>query len=68
MGNIKVDKELCKACGLCVFVCPKKVIELDGKEINKRGFHPAKQCGKDCIACSACAVICPEAAIEVTKE
>lgn len=68
LGTIKIDNEVCKACGLCVFVCPKKVIKLDTETLNKRGFHPAKLYKDGCIACASCAVICPEAAITVYKE
>lgn len=67
MGKIEVNNEICKACGLCVYVCPKKVIELDKDILNKHGFHPAKQVKDGCIACVSCAVICPEAAITVYR-
>ncbi len=65
---IKIDNERCKACRLCISVCPKKVIELDEKNLNKHGFHPAKLSKDGCISCKACAVICPEAAITVYKK
>lgn len=68
LGTIKVNNEVCKACGLCVYVCPKKVIELDKSILNKHGFHPASLYKEGCIACASCAVICPEAAITVYRE
>lgn len=68
MGKIKINNEICKACGLCIYACPKKVIKLDNKSLNRYGFHPAKLFADGCIGCASCAVICPEAAITVYKE
>lgn len=65
---VTVDKELCKACGLCVSVCPKKVLHLNTNEINKHGFHPAGLFKEGCIGCASCGIICPEAAITVMKD
>lgn len=74
-GRIKIDREICKGCGLCVTVCPKKEIEIsDG--LNKKGYYPAefmedrrKDGGKiECTGCALCAVTCPDVAIEVYRE
>ena len=35
MAKITVAKELCKACELCIDVCPKHLIQM-GKELNKK--------------------------------
>jgi 2-oxoglutarate ferredoxin oxidoreductase subunit delta len=66
-NRITIDSELCKGCGLCVDVCPKKSIVIS-KASNKSGYFPAEFCQNGCTACAACAVMCPEAAIEVTKD
>ena len=39
-GRITIDKELCKGCGLCITVCPKKQIEISDS-LNKKGYYPA---------------------------
>ena len=68
MGRIEIDNEVCKACGLCVSVCPKKIIKLNTDILNRHGFHPAELIKESCIACASCAVICPEAAVTVYGE
>lgn len=65
MSNIVIDKEECKACGICVSVCPKKLIKI-GSETNSSGSKYAvfdKQ--KDaCLGCALCAISCPDIAIK----
>ncbi|NMB13116.1 MAG: 4Fe-4S binding protein, partial [Firmicutes bacterium] len=36
-GQVQIDTELCKGCGLCVFFCPKSVLDLTGK-VNSKGY------------------------------
>lgn len=70
-GDIKVDRELCKGCQLCVEFCPKKCIEVS-PELNLKGYYPAalkKVEGKDaCTGCTICALVCPDLAIEVYRD
>lgn len=67
-GRIKVDKEMCKGCGLCVWACPKKIMALDDAEINSAGYNPSKCINEEaCIACATCARVCPDVAITVEK-
>jgi 2-oxoglutarate ferredoxin oxidoreductase subunit delta len=54
-----INREWCKGCGICVAVCPKKVLELNSKE---KAVATRKE---DCIACQLCEEICPDLAIEV---
>jgi 2-oxoglutarate ferredoxin oxidoreductase subunit delta len=65
-GQIVIDKERCKGCGLCVSVCPKKVIIIS-RESNSSGYFPAQTDNIGCIACGHCALVCPDAAIEVCR-
>lgn len=70
MARFKVEflSDKCKACELCISVCPKKILELDTGLYNKKGFHPARvRPGKeaDCIGCASCATICPDSVISV---
>ncbi|MBQ0105869.1 MAG: 4Fe-4S binding protein [Armatimonadetes bacterium] len=68
MGEIVIDREKCKGCGLCVHFCPKKCISMD-TEINVKGYKPAvfSDSGK-CIGCAICATMCPDVCIEVWKD
>jgi 2-oxoglutarate ferredoxin oxidoreductase subunit delta len=74
-GRITIDKELCKGCGLCITVCPKKQIEISDR-LNKKGYYPASFKEADvqdpkkvkCTGCTLCAVICPDIAIEVYRQ
>jgi len=63
-GKIVIDRERCKGCGLCVSVCPKRVIIIS-RESNSSGYFPAQTDNIGCIACGHCAIVCPDAAIEV---
>ena len=68
MPEIIVLEEQCKGCELCVDACPKKIIELDGKKINSKGYHPARLTDKSkCTGCASCATMCPDVAIKVIK-
>lgn len=69
MNYIKIDKKKCKACYLCVDVCPKKLIK-KGEEQNLLGNFPAEFVDpkNECLGCAMCAMRCPDLAItEVTK-
>ncbi|UCB56683.1 MAG: 2-oxoacid:acceptor oxidoreductase [Candidatus Omnitrophota bacterium] len=66
MGKIKIKKEKCKGCCLCIDSCPKKLITLS-KSLNKRGVRFVCFTEGDCSACALCARICPDCCIEVYK-
>lgn len=56
-----IDKKLCKGCGICIELCPKKVLAFD--PLNKSYFaHPDQ-----CIRCGMCELWCPDYAIFVEK-
>ena len=67
MGRIIVDRERCKACGLCQSSCPKKLIVF-GKEPNSQGFYPVEPVPEEqCTGCAVCAEMCPDVVIEVWR-
>ncbi|MGN1127656.1 MAG: 4Fe-4S binding protein [Candidatus Flemingiibacterium sp.] len=69
MNKVTFSEDLCKGCGLCASVCPKKIIALDREKLNKKGYHPAGITDQSkCIACAMCATICPDVVIKVEKE
>ncbi len=66
-GKIKIEVERCKGCGLCVEVCPNKLIEIS-QNINKKGYLHAETRGEGCTGCGLCALVCPDVVIEVYHE
>ena len=68
MAKMTVNNNTCKGCGLCVDVCPKKIILLDKAGLNAKGYHPATVSDMEkCIGCAMCAIMCPDCAITVEK-
>ncbi|MCL2347738.1 MAG: 4Fe-4S dicluster domain-containing protein [Planctomycetaceae bacterium] len=62
-----VQKNLCKACGLCIAFCPKKVLS-KGFGISEMGYEFTVYAGEGCIGCGTCFYVCPEpGAITVVK-
>lgn len=69
MSKVEFREERCKGCGLCVSVCPRKIIKLKSDQLNEKGFHPAGVEQMElCIGCAFCATICPDNVIEVYRE
>ena len=67
-GAVTVNTDRCKGCNLCVVACPTKVLLLQPKEVNNRGYHFAYMAEPEkCIGCASCALVCPDACIEVYK-
>lgn len=66
-GRVIINKNLCKGCELCIIVCPKGLIGLDGK-INQKGYHPAVLMKEGCTGCGFCAMMCPDAIIRVYRD
>jgi len=60
--RIEIDVRLCKACAICVEICPKKVFarDIDGKAI--------KDNPEACVFCGMCEIMCPDFAIRVVEE
>jgi len=57
---IKIKKEWCKSCDICVELCPKKVLEF-------RGRYPEAVRPEDCNLCLECELHCPDFAITVEE-
>ena len=67
-GHIKINKEICKECLLCIHFCPKGHI-MTTNEYNALSYHPVgTDETKECNGCALCATMCPEVAIEVYRE
>ena len=69
MNKVTFRADRCKGCGLCVDVCPKKILELANDVLNAKGYHPARMTDQaKCIGCAMCAMMCPDCVIKVEKE
>jgi 2-oxoglutarate ferredoxin oxidoreductase subunit delta len=67
-SKLNLLKENCKGCGMCVLVCPFKVLEMS-KDFNTFGDNYVINIpNKDCRGCGRCYIICPDCAIEVINE
>lgn len=71
-GVARVDGRLCTACGKCVKICPRSIIELLPEHstvpmcVNTdKGADTRKACKNGCIGCMRCEKICPTGAIQV---
>ncbi|MGI6050781.1 MAG: 4Fe-4S dicluster domain-containing protein [Acetivibrionales bacterium] len=68
MAKVTFREERCKGCGLCIEVCPTKIIVENQDRINAKGYFPAEVVEMDkCIGCAFCATICPDCVITVEK-
>ncbi|HPP66404.1 MAG TPA: 4Fe-4S binding protein [bacterium] len=62
--ELKINKNRCKGCGLCIEVCPQKILKMS-KMFNKFGYHFVEVSENNCTGCKKCTIICPDAAIEI---
>ena len=68
MPKVSFRQDRCKGCGLCVSVCPKKIIAIDSAVLNDKGYHLAGVIDMDkCIGCAFCATMCPDCVISIEK-
>ena len=67
MAKTIVMSEYCKSCGLCVDICPRKVLEI-GDKTNGKGYFAVKVKEQEkCNGCSLCGLVCPDVALEIYK-
>jgi len=57
-SEVQINEAWCKSCGVCVAVCPKKVLVLG--TFTAQVAHPEL-----CIGCRMCENLCPDFAITV---
>ena len=63
MDFIEIDKDKCNQDGICVSVCPSRVIEYDIE-----GFPaPSEDIETMCIRCGHCVAVCPTGALKHRK-
>jgi len=74
-GVAVVYKDNCVACGACIEVCPKNLIEFvpASQEVliecnsNSKGKTVKNNCSVGCISCGMCAKFCPSEAITMVN-
>ncbi len=60
--RIELNQKWCKACGICMAMCPKNVFDPEvgtGKAIIARP--------EDCSSCGMCELYCPDYAINLVR-
>lgn len=59
MSYLKIDKELCMGCGVCIDVCPQTALYMkdDKVEVNEK-----------CNLCGSCVGVCPVNALSIPRE
>lgn len=62
LKELKINRDWCKGCGICVQLCPKQVLELDNRE-NANVVNP-----EACICCKLCELRCPDLAVTVLTD
>ena len=68
-GAVVVDTDRCKGCSLCVVACPKDVLALSQKKVNRHGYLFVEAVrADDCIGCASCGIVCPDGCITVYKK
>ncbi len=60
--EVIINKAWCKGCGLCVEICPKKVLALN-ERMKAEPVNPIS-----CIGCKQCDNTCPDLAITVRED
>ncbi|MBU1564540.1 MAG: nitroreductase family protein [Proteobacteria bacterium] len=53
--QVIIDKQKCTGCGLCVTICPYRVISATGEVVEHSGVA--------CFLCDHCRAVCPQGAI-----
>jgi len=59
--TVALDRDLCKACGICSALCPEHVFDRDTLG------YPLIARPEDCTACLICELHCPDFALEVDR-
>lgn len=59
---VSIKREWCKACGICIEFCPKKVFDSDEEG------HPIVSRPEACGLCRLCEQLCPDFAVMVRRD
>jgi len=68
MFTLSLKRDKCKGCGLCLDVCPQKVLRLS-TAFNRLGCHFVEAPDHSlCTGCKRCVTICPDVVIELHRK
>mgnify|MGYP001241833450 CR=1 FL=1 len=59
--DFKLNRDYCKACGICTALCPKKAISADDEG------KPVMINEEECIMCRMCELRCPDFAVRIRR-
>ena len=59
---MRINRDWCKGCGICVAFCPAKALTQD--ELEKVSWSRPEEC----TGCGVCELRCPDLAIEMKEE
>jgi len=62
MPTITIEQSGCRACNLCVEICPTEVFEMDASDDFAKVVRQ-----DDCIGCTSCMYLCPSRCLTVTE-
>ncbi|VAY88448.1 2-oxoglutarate oxidoreductase, delta subunit, putative [hydrothermal vent metagenome] len=63
-----VDTARCKACDICVSVCPAGVLSMKQEPTSTLGAMISIEHPESCIGCNDCELTCPDFAIYVADK
>ena len=63
-----VDTTRCKACDICVSVCPAGVLSMKAEPTSTLGAMISIEFPEACIGCNDCELTCPDFAIFVADK
>ncbi len=63
-----VNKHNCKACDVCVSVCPAGVLAMVYDPTSTLGANISIEYPDSCIGCNECELVCPDFAIYVADK
>jgi 2-oxoglutarate ferredoxin oxidoreductase subunit delta len=67
-GEITINEQLCKGCGLCAEFCARGCITLPAGSFSAKGLPLAEfTVPERCNGCGLCGWMCPDLAIEVDR-
>ena len=65
MARIRIIRQYCKGCGLCIAYCNRGVLAMP-EEAGPKGVQVPEVIDEaKCRACMRCVLMCPDAAIEI---
>lgn len=67
-NSLKIIRQYCKGCGLCVNVCPNGCLDLIDYPESKFGIRVNVAAEEFCIGCQLCELRCPDFAIFANYE